>query len=926
MGQDPGNVVWRQIKTDKFRIIYDQKFEEEAQRFAALVDYSTTLTGNTINQPPRKVNIVLHNRNAISNGFVTLCPSRIELFTTPPQDIYGQEWMEQLAIHEGRHWSQLTRMDKAGTRFLHYILGENGWAIASAQAGSWFLEGDAVTTETSLSESGRGRIPSFEMGYRTIQLTTGNPYPFRESVFGSFEHYIPSYYELGYLMVAYNRVKYGPELWENVMNDIAKYPVPDPFNYSLKRQIGMNRKTLYRKTFMELDSLWRNNIKGLKYTPYQDITVSASTLYTSYRSPLFYNDKILALKSGLEVNDEIVLYDAQKAKEQIILTIGSSPSSRITLLKDLIFYDEYRTHVRWGNESYSIIKAYDIKHNKSFEITHKSRYFAPCPSPTGTMLAVVENDIKGNNYLALIHPLNGKLIARYETPNNGSIQLPSWNAQGTEIVCTSVDTAGKKLIIFNLSDSSWKCLLIEKRYDITQPKFFGKFIIFNATYSGIDNIYALDTASLQVYQLTSAQFGAFDCQIDVKDSSMLYSNYGFSGYKVVGSKLKKMLWLPRQEVKNVSLNLSENLKEQEPVQFNRSDIKYTHYESRSYNKYSHLLNIHSWMPLFPYSSNGSLEFERILPGYYIMSQNLLSTVSIMGGQGIYKGNLYNQLEIDWMGWWPVFQFGIQQGDTLNQINVNKGSSEKDLKAYVGVNLPFNLSRGSMIASFTPGFQYQYRNSYYQTSTGNIAQGENKAYYNLSFSMYQRLAPRDIVPRSGFMANAIYVNPITGKKYFSSQTAISLQAFLPGLFKHHAFNFSYSSDNQNAKYYLSTTLLNPPRGFISIWDSIKPFLKNVQIASIDYYFPVLYNGFTFLKVIYFKRFAASVYANFATTSEYQASSHKFEDFHYNSIGYQFFTDFYLFFMPFSIRLGYNYSYTNKRTNAIIEPFIRLNVAF
>lgn len=930
MGQDRPDIQWRQIKTDRFRIVYDKNFEVEAQRAAALLDYTLTLTGNTLNQPHKRVNILIHNRTAVPNGFVTLAPARMEWYSTPPQDMYGQDWFEQLAIHEGRHWAQINRLQVGKVRLFRYVFGEIGWSVGVAQAHPWFLEGDAVVTETALSNSGRGRLPSFEMGFRTIQLTFHRPYPFRKSVFGAYDDYVPNRYELGYLMVAYNRLKYGPGLWENVLEEIGQNPFPAPFNIGLKRQTGLNREKLYRETFRALDSMWTEKAKGLKYTPYTVSLPLSMTSYTAYRSPQQYEGKIVAIKTGLAHAPQIILFDPSINRENILVRTGIISSDRITIGNGVIYYDEYQSHVRWGYEVYSIIKAYHIKSKRLITLTHKSRYFAPAPSPSGNQLVVVENDTRGQNYLTLLDATNGNVLKRYPTPGNAAVQFPSWASDEKTIVCTLADTSGKSLIVLNVVDGTWQILLTDKNHDISNPVFAQQHIIFKGTYSGIDNIFAIDTASQKVYQLTSARFGAFDPCIDTSAKKLFYCNYDFRGYEIVNVPLTKLAWIPLEAVKNVSLNLADALQQQEPVKFDRSNISYRQYESKPYHRWQQAVNIHSWLPFYLYAPKNSLKSPRIFPGYQIMSQNLLSTLVITGGQGYHNKNLYNRLEINYLTHFPVFQAGIQQGDTVQRIHVQDNDNnidlrKKEFKFYSGISLPLNLSSGSGIFTVMPSFTYEHTNAYYRA--GNlINQGQNTLYVTFNMTGYRRLAPRDFVPRLGLIWDAIMTHPLTGQSYFATQFTTRASLFLPGFMDHHAFNFILAYEDQTNKPYLNSTRLDPPRGYIATWDSIKPFLKSVQQYSVDYYLPVSYSSFTVLRILYFKLFAGSIYLSSAGTFEYQHRLRTYQRNYYASLGYQLFTDFHMFFFPVTFRIGYNYSLLLAKNKIMIEPYLRVNYTF
>src|SRR5690606_41616914 len=89
-----------------------------------------------------------------------LAPRRSEFFTTPPQRNDFQDWLGQLAVHELRHVVQIDKL----TGYLSAPFFEQlAFAIYGITLPSWFFEGDAVTTETVLSNSGRGRLRSWDL-------------------------------------------------------------------------------------------------------------------------------------------------------------------------------------------------------------------------------------------------------------------------------------------------------------------------------------------------------------------------------------------------------------------------------------------------------------------------------------------------------------------------------------------------------------------------------------------------------------------------------------------------------------------------------------------------------------------------------------------------------------------------------------------
>ncbi len=158
-----------------------------------------------LNHQPGKIPVILHNTSAISNGFVVWAPKRVEMFTYPEVNGFSQDWYDQLALHEFRHVVQVDKLRQGVTKVLTVILGEQGIGPAAGMVPFWFLEGDAVYAETSLSPSGRGRLPSFEMGIKAQLLSDPKRYSFSKAYLGSYRDFVPDYYQYGYQMVSFGR-------------------------------------------------------------------------------------------------------------------------------------------------------------------------------------------------------------------------------------------------------------------------------------------------------------------------------------------------------------------------------------------------------------------------------------------------------------------------------------------------------------------------------------------------------------------------------------------------------------------------------------------------------------------------------------------------------------------------------------------------
>ncbi len=250
-GGTPPSVKWQQVSNEQVRVIFPTGLDEQAKRIADIAHYLNTGTRNTIGGSDRKINIVLQNQTTFSNGYVQLAPWRSEFFMTPLQNslqLGSLQWSEQLAIHEYRHIQQYMNYRKGLSKLAFFIAGEEGQAVAnSAAVPDWFFEGDAVFQETLVTEQGRGRLPEFYNGYRSL-WEAEKKYSYMKLRNGSYRHFVPDHYQLGYLLVAYGRKQYGNDIWQKVTGDAARYkPLVYPFQGAFKKNTGVKFKDFTAK-------------------------------------------------------------------------------------------------------------------------------------------------------------------------------------------------------------------------------------------------------------------------------------------------------------------------------------------------------------------------------------------------------------------------------------------------------------------------------------------------------------------------------------------------------------------------------------------------------------------------------------------------------------------------------------------------------
>ena len=148
--QNPSGINWKSIDTGTYQIIFPEEITPLGQRVANLMVHYEKYNYSSIKTEPRRIPIVLINDYAESNGFVSFAPYYSHLFTTPTSSD-SVEWIKLLAIHEGRHMVQRNKLsDGTGKGAWSFLFGDMGTNIfAFFYVPAWFLEGDAVVTETA---------------------------------------------------------------------------------------------------------------------------------------------------------------------------------------------------------------------------------------------------------------------------------------------------------------------------------------------------------------------------------------------------------------------------------------------------------------------------------------------------------------------------------------------------------------------------------------------------------------------------------------------------------------------------------------------------------------------------------------------------------------------------------------------------------
>ncbi len=927
-GEDPGNLKWRQIRTNHFRVIFPADFNQEAQRLTNILEYYYEPNAGYLDHKPAQIPVILHTHSVRSNGFVAWAPKRMELVTTPSAHLYPHDYLEQLALHEFRHVVQIDKLRQGFTKGLSYVTGEMGIGAVAGFMPFWYLEGDAVDAETRLSRTGRGRLPSFEMEIKAMLADVPNLYSYEKATMGSYRDHVPNHYKYGYQMVAFARNKYQKDIWGKMVDYTARNPYTlYPFYFGLKKYAGSSKVRLYQETFETLRSHWASRDSLRSLTEAKQLNQRSSKHYTAYRFPRYVNDSLVfAEKSGIDQINEFVVID-REGREKRIHRPGFYNPANISVGNGKLVWAEIIPDVRWARSNYSIIKVFDIKRGTEKMLTSKSRYFAPDLSPDATKVVAIETDLQNQYFLVVLDEQKGKILYRIPSPGNKYLQFPVWSVDQQGIYMTALGTKGKKILYYDLAGSAWKTLFDAGTRDIAELYAGENYLLFRGTFSGIDNIYALDLKTNECQRVTSSRFGAFMPGLSTNGDRLVYSDYTSQGFNVVESSFDPGRFVPLAEVMNDGEQLNLPSAEELAKVLEPSLQKQENYESKPYPKFTNLFNFHSWIPMYFDIDDPSIEEIPVSLGAMVFSQNRLSTATTSLGYEYRDKDHFIHAAFTYTGWYPVFKLSYDFGGTpyvgSPPNGVEKPSTVKtDMSLNFEVSLPLDLTTGRWVTGMRPSVESRYGRTYfYYDSQQSYKSGMTFLEYRFYAYNYLKKAYRDILPRAGQVFDIRFVDTPFEEEQLGSTLAGTAVLYFPGPLRHQTLKILVGAQKQKPGNYLMGNLISMPRGFVN------HTAVGLQKISFDYVFPLFYPDWNIWRAAYFKRFRGAVFYDYARGQEvYIAHSEGGPvDMDFKSLGIELTTDVHLaqFLFPFNLGGRVIYLPDTKDTRAEFVFSIDLN---
>jgi hypothetical protein len=846
-GGFPPSVKWKQIETDTSRVIFTNGSETIAERITSIIQRIAADTSMDLGNRLKRIDILLHNRSTVSNAYVALGPFRSEFYLIPGSSIFdfgNLPWQENLAIHEYRHVHQYNNFRRGWSKIFSILFGQQGQAFANAlSVPDWFFEGDAVFAETVYREQGRGRLPFFLSGYKSL-WAEGKNYSWMKLRNGSYKDYVPNHYQLGYLMTNYGYEKYGPDFWEKVTNDASAFKgIFYPFQRAIKKHSGEDYKTFRNQALGQ----YQSKIK-------KEATVEDKGTVKNYYYPQFISkDSLLFLRYAY---NKIPAFCLVSGGEETKIGLQNISSEQwFSYRNGQVAYTSFSTHARWSLINYNDIILLDIQTGKQTKLTSKERYYTPDISPSSAYLIAIRVNDSSQTELTKVDFFTGKGEALLPPTDNAYYINPRYIDEDHVVVGVRDPSSRIALKIFDLKNKKWEEILPPSEKTTGLPYVHKNMISFVSNINGNDDVFVYNLENKKIFQLTNDQTGNYFPAI--YGDSIVWSHFTSNGMDLRKAALKD---LPKKEME--ASGWTKGNSPMEPAfAKNIFPMKEGRYSQKRYSKSKGLFNFHSWLPTY---SNPDLWETGFLSAtsddelaVNIYSDNVLNTFS---NQFFYRySNIETSHGVGWNtyygGLFPVISAGAEY--TFNRSFPFRNNTELDLdqlETRIGYNIPLNLTRGKYYHYLNPGSNFIFNRIMPTGLYKDSFLAENTIYLHhfISWSYYLPMARQHIYPKFGWSTLTQLRHNTNAEGW---QGIANGYLYLPS-FGNHSIVVQGTIQETDTTNVTFSNRFNMSRGYSDY------YFSRMWKFSGNYHLPLLYPDFGIANIAYLLRVRGNLFFDLA----------------------------------------------------------------
>lgn len=853
-GGNPPSIKWQQVNVPAAKVIFPVGQDSIAARVAQIIQRINNAGQVTIGHQQKKVSIVLQTQTTVANAYVGLAPFRSEFYLTPDQNSFelgSLPWADQLAIHEFRHVQQYNNFNVGFSKVLSVIFGQGGQAIANnAAIPDWFFEGDAVFNETLVSAQGRGRLPYFYNGYRALWAADKN-YSWMKLRNGSFRDYIPDWYPMGYMLVAYGREKYGNLFWRNVTHDAATFrDVFYPMQHAIKRYSG--------KSFTDFRSEGLNYFK--QQYQYAQVDNPASNKVISREYPAYINDStLLYVRSTYRDIPRFVVN--KNGVETSISVRSQSLDNYFDYRNGKIIYAAHRPDLRWSYSDYSELRVLDIASGKEHKLTRSTKYFAPAFNADASKVVAVKA-FSGQSWLHILDASTGKLITEIANPDHLFFTYPKFFNEETLVSAVRNKNGEMSLALISIKAGAVKYLLPFSYRPIAFPVVKGDTIYFSATIGKNDRLFAIVPATGKLMEMKADAVALNQYQPAIAGNKLAWVEFTANGYALRQDAGNSAQWVAvNNNTVNVLPDFDVSVLKKDSSSNKLADVAEQSLPVTKYNKAHGLFNFHSLIPDFS-DPNYSLA---------LVGENVLNTFQSQVSFNYNRDEGYKQFGFDaiYGALFPYLRGGVDYTLDRRSLYRNNRIYYNETAVHAGLQVPLNFSAGKHITQMSFGSDVYYTSSVFQSPYR--AQFEDRAYtyLNNSFTISNRAqqARQHIYPRWGQSLTLNYKRAISGLT--ANQFLASGTLFLPGLVKNHSIVISVAHQQKG-----NDDVISFSNGFPLSRGYTAENLHSMNKIGLNYHLPLVYPDAGVANTLYFMRIRTNLFYDYTHVNDTYSNGRPF----------------------------------------------------
>lgn len=676
LAQSSPHLQWHSIENESVRVIYPDYLQAESVYIANLVEHYSRVVGNTYGiETPKKFDLVIRSEVAEPNGYVALAPRRSEWFTSSMFFPYvgSTEWYQTLSIHEYRHVNQFDFFNQHGTRVLYFLMGEFGEQLAMAMSlPSWYFEGDAVWTETKYTDGGRGRSPRFMARLKALVLSDKIP-TYDQFLNGSYRTDLPNQYVYGYALISYGTQKYGEDIWENVIREVSRLPIPLRLYVAFKNVTGQSFQDFYNEAMNDLRTKWKDDMPGAE----------ATVDFREHSAPYKVGDSLYFIRQTLDTHPQLI---RQVGGEEHV--VAEFPYNREIMGFDLTaehaVYTQFLPDERYGHKGSSDLVVLNLKSGKKQQVTDGERIYNPSFNKSGSKIITTRFKVDQTWHITEFD-LNGKILQSFALPDSKVAEV-RYLDDSNAVVILGGRTGLKSLVVVDLETQKVMKEILPPSRNMLHSLFVDAKgqLLFEGQYQGHTEVFKYDGQSFT--RCTSTKLGAYTPSSD--GENFYYSNQDTYGSVVAtaplsscgafeAGRLVDFKYLGTSPSDNYNGFTSQAFPDQADLYTKNAD----QYHAQPYPDFDKKLFIpHTW----------GLNVGRG-GGLGLQTDNYLRTLSLSAtlGSSAEEGKAFADLNFDIKKYYPIFRLQLEsRGRSVEDFNTDDKVEWTENTAGLGVLLPY----------------------------------------------------------------------------------------------------------------------------------------------------------------------------------------------------------------------------------------------